>query len=47
MKQYEQGQLSCCKRLAWLAGNWLASVTTLGLAAWAMRLLMRAAGMGS
>ena len=47
MKQFEQGQQSWRKRLAWLAGIWLASVTTLGLAAWAMRLLMRAAGMGS
>jgi len=47
MKQFKQGQQSWRKRLAWLAGIWLASVTTLGLAAWAMRLLMRAAGMGS
>lgn len=47
MKRFEQGQQSWWKRLAWLAGIWLASVATLGLAAWAMRLLMRAAGMGS
>ncbi|MDN2701646.1 DUF2474 domain-containing protein [Janthinobacterium sp. SUN120] len=42
-----QGQQTWWKRLAWMAGLWLASVATLGLAAWAMRLLMRAAGMGS
>ncbi|MDN2671273.1 DUF2474 family protein [Janthinobacterium sp. SUN026] len=30
-----------------MAGLWLASAATLGLAAWAMRLLMRVAGMGS
>ncbi|MCM2564078.1 DUF2474 domain-containing protein [Janthinobacterium sp. GK] len=41
-----QGQQTWWKRLAWMAGLWLASVATLGLAAWAMRLLMRAAGMG-
>jgi hypothetical protein len=42
-----QGKATWWKRLAWMAGIWLASVATLGLAAWAMRLLMRAAGMGS
>ncbi|MDN2709438.1 DUF2474 domain-containing protein [Janthinobacterium sp. SUN118] len=47
MKQFKQGQQAWWKRLAWMAGIWLASVATLGLAAWAMRLLMRAAGMGS
>ena len=47
MTRFKQGQQSWCKRLAWLAGIWRASVTTLSLAAWAMRLLMRAAGMGS
>lgn len=33
------------RRLGWLAGIWLASVAVLGLAAWALRLLMKAAGM--
>lgn len=47
MEQCKQGQHIWRKRLAWMAGIWLASVATLGLAAWAMRLLMRAAGMGS
>ncbi|MGK5029666.1 DUF2474 domain-containing protein [Janthinobacterium sp. MDT1-19] len=47
MKQFEQGQQAWWKRLAWMVGLWLVSVATLGLAAWVMRLLMRAAGMGS
>jgi hypothetical protein len=33
------------RRLAWLAGIWLASVAVLGVFAYGMRLLMRAAGM--
>jgi len=33
------------KRLAWLAGIWLASVAALGVVAYGLRLLMRAAGM--
>ncbi|HCR1273038.1 TPA: DUF2474 domain-containing protein [Pseudomonas aeruginosa] len=34
------------RRLAWLAGIWTASVLTLGVAAWLMRLFMSAAGLG-
>jgi hypothetical protein len=34
-------------RLAWLAGIWCASVATLGLAAYMMRLMMRCAGLSS
>ncbi len=33
------------RRLAWLAAIWMASVATLCMAAFAFRLLMRAAGM--
>ena len=32
-------------RLGWLALIWLASVAALGVVAWGLRLLMRAAGM--
>ncbi|CDG83563.1 DUF2474 domain-containing protein [Janthinobacterium agaricidamnosum] len=38
---------SCWKRLGWLLLIWSASVAALGLAAYAMRLLMRATGMGA
>ncbi|MFA7669980.1 MAG: DUF2474 family protein [Burkholderiaceae bacterium] len=33
------------RRAGWLAGIWLASVAALSLAAWALRLLMKAIGM--
>ncbi|WP_033727744.1 DUF2474 domain-containing protein [Pseudomonas cremoricolorata] len=33
------------QRLGWLALIWLASVATLGVAAWLMRLFMAAAGL--
>ena len=33
------------KRLGWLVGIWLASVLALGVVAYGLRLLMRAAGM--
>ena len=33
------------RRLAWLVGIWLASVAALGVVAYGLRLLMRAAGM--
>ena len=35
------------QRLAWLAGLWTASVLTLGLLAWLLRLLMNAAGLST
>jgi hypothetical protein len=35
------------KRLGWLVAIWLASVAALGIAAYAMRLLMSAAGLTS
>ncbi|CAN5333393.1 hypothetical protein BH09PSE5_BH09PSE5_07080 [soil metagenome] len=35
------------KRLLWLVAIWTASVATLGIAAYAMRMLMRLAGMGT
>lgn len=33
------------RRLAWLVAIWAASVATLGLVAWLLRLAMRAAGL--
>lgn len=33
------------RRLGWLAAIWVASVAVLGLAAWALRLLMQSVGM--
>ena len=35
------------RRLAWLIGLWTASVLTLALAAWLLRLLMNAAGLSA
>lgn len=35
------------KRLLWMIGIWLISVAVLGIVAFAMRLLMNAAGMSS
>jgi hypothetical protein len=35
------------KKLGWLILIWAASVTALGVVAWLMRLLMRAAGLTS
>ncbi|KAF1004505.1 MAG: hypothetical protein GAK36_00009 [Pseudomonas sp.] len=35
------------KRLGWMLLIWAASVAALGVAAWAMRLLMSAAGLGA
>lgn len=34
------------RRIGWLVALWAASVAALGLAAWLMRLSMRAAGLG-
>lgn len=33
------------RRVGWLVGIWVASVAVLGVAAWGLRLLMRAIGM--
>lgn len=33
------------RRLGWLVSIWLVSVAVIGVAAWALRLLMKAAGM--
>ncbi len=35
------------RRMGWLVGIWLASVTVLAFAAWALRLLMQAVGMST
>jgi hypothetical protein len=39
------GSSSLGKRLGWLVLIWAASVGALGLAAWALKLLMNAAGL--
>lgn len=36
---------SLWRRLAWLAALWAAGVLSLGLAAWLLKLFMRAAGL--
>ena len=41
----EHGWSRWLRRLAWLAGIWVASVAALAVVAYGLRLLMRAAGM--
>lgn len=45
MKTLMHGSKALRTRLLWFFLIWLASVTALGVAAYAMRLLMRAAGL--
>lgn len=39
------GKREWMRRLAWMAGLWLAGVASLALVAFVLRLIMRAAGM--
>ncbi|MFC5521337.1 DUF2474 domain-containing protein [Polaromonas jejuensis] len=44
MEERRPGLSTWLKRSGWLVLIWAASVATLGVAAWLLRLLMRAAG---
>ncbi|WP_374439213.1 DUF2474 domain-containing protein [Pseudomonas panipatensis] len=43
----ERANAPLAKRLGWLLLIWAGSVAALGVAAWLMRLLMSAAGLGT
>ncbi len=44
---HPSGKASWGERLAWLLALWVAGVASLAAVAWLLRLLMRAAGLGS
>ena len=47
MKRPEQAPAGWGKRVMWLVLIWVCSIGALGIAAYAMRLVMRAAGMSN